>query len=70
MNTRVKAVRLMALAAMSEAAWIAQCPPESIPGADVERADRKGNRARDLLNSADCNPDRSTVEARKNDYDT
>ena len=54
-------VRLLTLAAMSEEEWLRQCPPESIPGADVARARRKGNQARQLLDSPQCCPDRASA---------
>ncbi len=58
---------LSELAAMTEAEWLAQCPLASLPGADVLRAERKGNKARELLNS--CLPNPAFVRAWAKDYE-
>jgi hypothetical protein len=58
---------LSELAAITEAEWLAQCPPASVAGADVLRAERKGNKARELLNS--CIPDPALVTAWAKDYE-
>lgn len=62
------AVPLQALAAMSEKEWLAHCSPQDTDGADVERAELKGAKARELLASAECNPDPALVAAWSADF--
>ena len=62
-----RAVRLSVLASMTEAEWLADCPPSCIDGADVDRAERKGNRARELINA--CIPDPALIRQWSKDYE-
>ncbi len=60
-------MRLLDLVRLTEAEWLAQCPPASVAGADVERAMRKGKKALELLNS--CIPDPVLVCQWSKDYE-